>query len=98
MNIKSFLKGLGILPIDESNPISNTSEIYDLKESSDSDKIKEHKDFLKSALEEENTRLGHIENKTSQIISQTSIVFSLVGLFIPLIIGKAESSALAYKC
>lgn len=97
MKIKSFLKGLGIIPLDQVSPAPGAGVPYDLKESADTDKIKEHKEFLKSALEEENTRLGHIENKTSQIISQTSIVFSLVGLFVPLIIEKSETSPLAFK-
>ena len=84
-----FFKSIGISSINDfPKPFSYNCNDYNLKDSIDAEKILQHRDFLKTALEEENNRLGFIENKTSQIISQTSIVFSLIGLFIPIIIDK----------
>lgn len=96
--IINFLKSIGLYPIKTfENKSIPKNYVYDLKNESDSEKINLHKEFLQSALEEENNRLGFIENKTSQIISQTSIVFSLVGLFIPLLIDRFESENLILR-
>lgn len=96
--IVNFLKSIGLYPIkDYPNQNIPENDVYDLDTESDSEKIVLHRDFLKSALEEENNRLGFIENKTSQIISQTSIVFSLVGLFIPLLINRFEHENLILR-
>jgi hypothetical protein len=96
--IVDFLKSIGVYPINDSlNQDKPENIVYDLDQNSDSEKITLHRDFLKSALEEENNRLGFIENKTSQIISQTSIVFSLVGLFIPLLINRFENENLLLR-
>lgn len=96
--MKNFLKSIGIISIKkEEEPNSYNHKDYDLKKESDSEKIVLHKEFLKSILEEENNRLGFIENKTSQIISQTSIVFSLLGLFVPVIMDRFESTSLSLK-
>ena len=96
--LKYFFTSIGMIPIKELNePLGYNYKDYDLKKESDEDKIIQHKEFLKSLLEEENNRLGYIENKTSQIISQTSIVFSLVGLFVPLIIDRFEDAPLYLK-
>jgi hypothetical protein len=45
-----------------------------------------HKDYLKDMELEENARLGTIENKTSQLVSQTGLVFALLSLFVPFIV------------
>ncbi|WP_158729185.1 MULTISPECIES: hypothetical protein [unclassified Flavobacterium] len=95
--MKNFLESIGIISTKEEETSSYDHKNYDLKKESDSDKIVLHKEFLKSVLEEENNRLGFIENKTSQIISQTSIVFSLLGLFVPVIMDKFESISLILK-
>lgn len=47
-----------------------------------------HKDFLKTLEAAEDSRLTIIEGKTSQIISQTGVIFSLLSLFVPLLIDK----------
>lgn len=95
---KNFMTSLGVITIDEHiEPFTYNITDYDLKNDSDSEKIVEHKNFLKSVLEDENNRLGFIENKTSQIISQTSIVFSLVGLFVPIIMERFEDSTIYLK-
>ncbi|GEL12034.1 hypothetical protein SAMN05192550_3002 [Flavobacterium glycines] len=96
--MKNFLESIGVISIKkEEEPNSYNHKDYNLKKESDSDKIVVHKEFLKSILEEENNRLGFIENKTSQIISQTSIVFSLLGLFVPIIMDRFESTSLFLK-
>ena len=95
---KNFLLSIGINSIEEHpEPFTYNCNDYDLKKLSDSEKIIEHRNFLKSVLEDENNRLGFIENKTSQIISQTSIVFSLVGLFVPIIMDRFEGAAIFLK-
>jgi hypothetical protein len=96
--MKNFLKSIGVIPLKKGNESdSYVHKNYDLNKESDSEKIALHKEFLKSILEEENNRLGFIENKTSQIISQTSIVFSLLGLFVPVIMDKFENISLFLK-
>lgn len=96
--MKKFLKSIGVISIKkEQEPCAYKHTDYDLEVQSDSEKIVLHKDFLKSVLEEENQRLGFIENKTSQIISQTSIVFSLLGLFVPIVMDRFENTALSLK-
>jgi len=95
---KKFFLSIGIIPIKKHpEPFTYSCKNYDLKKASDSAKIVEHRDFLKNVLEDENNRLGFIENKTSQIISQTSIVFSLVGLFVPIIMDRFEGALILLK-
>ena len=96
--IKNLLLSIGINAIKEHpEPFTYNYKDYDLNQKSDSEKIIEHRNFLKSVLEGENNRLGFIENKTSQIISQTSIVFSLVGLFVPIIMDRFEDASIFLK-
>lgn len=57
----------------------------------DDDKLKLHRDFLKSLEAEENNRLTLIENKTTQMIAQTSVIFALLSLAIPLVIDKVDA-------
>lgn len=59
-------------------------------EGNDLSRLKLHRDFLKSIENDENSRVMSIENKTSQLISQTGIIFALLSLFIPLILDKIE--------
>lgn len=93
--LKKTLISLGIGKIHSfAEPYNYIIKEYDLSDSSDNDKIELHRDFLKSLIDEENNRQNSIENKTSQIISQTSIIFSLVGLFIPVIIDKSGETNL----
>lgn len=96
--ISSFLQSIGLYSIkrNESSKSLNHKD-YDLSEKEESEKINQHKEFLKSVLEQENSRLGYIENKTSQIISQTSIVFSLLSLFVPIIVDKFENENIYLK-
>lgn len=89
--LKEFLESLGLITISERpQPFDYNCEDYDLKDNNQKEKIQAHKEFLITALQEENNRLNYVENKTTQIISQTSIVFSLVGLIIPIIIDRFD--------
>lgn len=91
-----FLRNIGILKRKElSAPFDYNINDYDLKK--DADKIEVHKNFLQSVLQEENNRLNIIEGKTTQIISQTSIVFSLVGLIVPILIDKFSAINIVIK-
>lgn len=88
--MENFLKSIGIISLDNVKPFNYKSIDYNLTD--DSSKIKAHKDFLKSTLDEENNRLVAIESKTNQLVSQTSVVFSLLSLTIPIIIDKTEDA------
>lgn len=55
------------------------------------DKLKLHRDFLKSLEAEESNRLTLLENKTTQMIAQTSVIFALLSLAIPLVIDKVDA-------
>lgn len=63
---------------------------YNISEYNNSEerKLELHKTYLKEIENEENNRLNIIENKTSLLISQTGLIFSLLSLFIPFIIDK----------
>lgn len=53
-----------------------------------SDEISERVEYLKEIFQFEESRQSTIENKISQIIGQSGVVFSLAGLFIPLLFDK----------
>ena len=93
--MKTYLNKFGLwLDKDDVNPYSYSVEDYS---TTDKDKIKIHKEFLKSIEAEENSRLGLIENKTSQLVSQTGIIFSLLSLFIPIFIDKVSGQTLGVR-
>jgi hypothetical protein len=54
------------------------------------EKLKLHRDFLKSIEADENSRLTVLESKSSQIVAQTGVIFALLSLFIPLVIDKID--------
>lgn len=96
--LQNFLKSIGLIPIREyQEPFDYNINDYDLSGEEEKDKIQLHKDFLLSVLQEENNRLSFVENKTTQIISQTSIIFSLVGLIIPIVIDKFDDVSFFIK-
>lgn len=88
--MKEFLYKIGLLEIsDETNPYSYNPGDYKLD--NDKKKSEVHKNYLKNLEDEESSRLAIIESKTSQLISQTGIIFSLLSLFVPILIDKATS-------
>lgn len=94
--MKKLLNWIGLFtePFGE-NPYSYSSEEY--TQSNDKDKTRTHRDFLRLIEEEENNRLNLLETKTSQLVSQTGIVFSLLSLFIPFFIDKISDESLILK-
>jgi hypothetical protein len=58
---------------------------------------REHLIYLKDLLEFQRDRQSTIENKTSQLVGQSSVVFSLVALFVPLFYDKFIDTELLVK-
>ncbi|MBK9380918.1 MAG: hypothetical protein IPN39_06285 [Chitinophagaceae bacterium] len=85
--MKDFLNKIGLFYVpDETNPYSYNPNDYKLD--NDEKKSEAHKNYLKNLEDEESSRLTLIEGKTSQLISQTGIIFSLLSLFVPILIDK----------
>lgn len=85
--MKEYLNAIGLFYThNESNPYSYNVDDY--KISTDEKKSEIHRNYLKNIENGENGRLTLIESKTSQLISQTGIIFSLLGLFIPILVDK----------
>lgn len=59
--------------------------------------LQEHKEYLKEIENAEDNRLQGIENKTSQLVSQTGIIFSLLSLFVPLFFDKISELNILFK-
>lgn len=90
INTKEWLEKLGLSKMaDDVEPYSYKSEDYKL--STDKDKVEAHKNYLQNIENEESNRLTLIEGKTSQLISQTGIIFSLLSLFVPILVDKVDS-------
>lgn len=86
--MKDFLNKIGLFYVhDETKPYSYNPDDYKLD--NDEKKSEAHKNYLKNLEDEESSRLTLIEGKTSQLISQTGIIFSLLSLFVPILIDKA---------
>lgn len=62
-----------------------------------SEKLHQHKEFLKSLYDDERARLDNLENKTSQLISQTSLIIALASIFLPLMIDRSHELNLCLK-
>ncbi|MBZ5857321.1 hypothetical protein [Flavihumibacter profundi] len=85
--MKEFLNKIGLFYVpDETNPYSYIPGDYKIE--NDEKKSEAHKIYLKNLENEESSRLTLIEGKTSQLISQTGIIFSLLSLFVPILIDK----------
>lgn len=96
MNIKKAFQSMGLWYKDTINyPEPYDADKYQL--TTDDEKIQAHAEFLLLLEEKEEKRLETIESKTSQLIAQTGIIFSLLGLFIPLIMDKAAAFNLWIK-
>ncbi|WP_259068592.1 hypothetical protein HDF24_06790 [Mucilaginibacter sp. X4EP1] len=94
--LKKILRPLGLYPIAVRNtvPDYNSSDYLQVND----DKTGEaHVTYLNRLNEDENGRLTLIEAKTSQLISQTGIIFSLLSLFVPLLIDKVSGVTIWVK-
>lgn len=93
--IKKFFNRYGLcLSETDKNPFSYSCNEYI---NTDDEKIRTHRGFLKSLEAGENDRLALIENKSSQLVSQTGIIFPLLSLFIPLFIDKVSGQTLVFR-
>lgn len=90
--MKEILESLGLYPL-FSEPIQTPNQGVEYLVN-DLPRIAVHKEFLKSMEEKEENRLNLIENKTAQLVSQAGMIFSLLGLFIPIFIDKVSEQAL----
>lgn len=88
--IKKCLSLIGLFYTEGQRP-DLSYEIQGYQLTDNLEKIKSHRDFLLNLENQEDKRLDTIESKTSNLIAQTAIVFSLLGLFIPLLMDKASS-------
>ena len=95
--LRKILNHVGLLVIEEANSGRTGEEKikYSVKnKSEDREKLILHRDFLKSIIAEENNRLTLIENKTTQLVAQTGVIFALLSLFIPMIVDKIDTAPL----
>jgi len=86
-SIKDVLRSLGLFPLttQDNSPVYSSS---DYEQITDEKMGEAHMAFLYKLDEDENNRLTLLEGKTSQLIAQTGIIFSLLSLFVPLLIDK----------
>jgi hypothetical protein len=94
--LKKILRPLGLYPIAVRNtvPDYNSDDYLHVNDDKTGDA---HVTYLNRLNEDENGRLTLIEAKTSQLISQTGIIFSLLSLFVPLLIDKVSGVTIWVK-
>ncbi|NGM72759.1 hypothetical protein [Sphingobacterium sp. SGL-16] len=85
--ILEFTGDIGIAAPEQKSP-KNDYNYADYQLSTDLEKTIHHLNFLKNIEDQEEKRLESIDNKTSNLIAQTAVVFSLVGLFMPFLMEK----------
>jgi len=86
--------GIGYRGIDR--PYS-LSEIIEYPEQINDQILSEHRDYLLRLEDGEEKRLEGIESKTTQLIAQSGIVFSLLSIFIPILVEKSADIFLLYR-
>jgi hypothetical protein len=72
-------------------------EVYAYKDPKTDEESGAHMEYLKKLLEEEDNRLSSIDSKTSQFIGQTGLTFSLLSLFVPLLVDKLNGVPIIVK-
>jgi len=92
---KDFFVNVGLVNLTSAdNTALTASEAQNLNYSNGQrdkkEKLKLHRDFLKSIEADENSRLTLLESKSSQIVAQTGVIFALLSLFVPLVIDKID--------
>jgi hypothetical protein len=86
--------GIGYRGIDRPEALS---EIINYPEQSDDNILAEHRDYLLRLEDGEEKRLEGIESKTTQLIAQSGIVFSLLSIFIPILVEKSADIFFIYR-
>lgn len=93
--IKNWLNFVGIwIDNDDTFPYSYDRTQYI---TTDKEKVVAHKQLLQGLEKKEDDRLQVIDNKTSQIVTYTGIIFSALSLFIPILLDKISESSLTIK-
>jgi hypothetical protein len=92
---REFFDNVGLISLASAdNTALTASEAQNLKypngQGNNKEKLKMHRDFLKSIEVDENSRLTLLESKSSQIVAQTGVIFALLSLFVPLVIDKID--------
>jgi hypothetical protein len=93
---KQFVEyfGIGYRGIDRP---SSLSEVIEYPEQTNDQILTEHRDYLLHLEDGEEKRLEGIESKTTQLIAQSGIVFSLLSIFIPILVEKSADIFLLYR-
>jgi|GEM_PF-923497 len=86
--------GIGYRGVDRPEILS---EIINYPEQTDDNILAEHRDYLLRLEDGEEKRLEGIESKTTQLIAQSGIVFSLLSIFIPILVEKSADIFLLYR-
>lgn len=94
-SFKYFLNYFGLF-LEEETPEPYSYKVDEYK-NKNKESLEAHKQFLNSIIDEENNRLNLIENKTSQLVSQTGVIFSLLSLFIPIFIDKINDVSIVLR-
>jgi hypothetical protein len=94
--LKKILRPLGLYSITARSTVADYNS-SDYTQVNDDKTSEAHITYLNKLNEEENGRLTLIEAKTSQLISQTGIIFSLLSLFVPLLIDKVSDVTIWIK-
>ena len=94
-SFKYILNYFGLF-LDDETPMPYSYKVDEYK-NKNKESLEVHKQFLNSIIDEENNRLNLIENKTSQLVSQTGVIFSLLSLFIPIFIDKINDVSIILR-
>lgn len=94
--MKKLLNSIGLF--EKKYEIKEVPEdVYAYKAPKTSEESEAHMEYLKKLLEEEDSRLSSIDGKTSQFIGQTGLTFSLLSLFVPLLVDKLDGVPIIVK-
>ena len=85
--IRKLLNSIGIFEGKFiNNPVPDHLTLYD--DQPDEIKSSAHLSYLQGLSSDEESRLNLIESKSSQLVGQTGVIFSLLSLFMPILIDK----------
>jgi hypothetical protein len=94
--VRKYLNAIGLFEKErEVKPVP--SEAYAYADQEDEVKSLAHMQYLKALMDGEDSRLVLIESKSSQLIGQTGLIFSLLSLFVPLLIDKVDGLSFYLK-
>lgn len=91
----TFLLSLGLKKNPNSNEDTQSQAISYISVIESKSQV--HMEYLRGLEDNENKRLDLLESKTAQLVSQTGIIFSLLGLFVPFLVDKISEVSIAIK-